>query len=435
MKKKLISFLVALSLALSSFVVPTTTYAVAGAYCNQPGQCGTQSEGCDAGEVCEDTIGWGGTCAASNGRCDNRDASRAEICGFTNSTDGWCNDSGGCAQGYLCNGTKQICELSDGTTGAPGGATCKNIQLIYNKQCGWATANQCGNDGACEYGYRCVSVASTVSRTGYACRPDPAGTANKCPESPSTPPEVLACGQSSTNPNVSCSCPDANPDNKPITLPGNKYCCGWKVNGGADCSSTEPSVPMLCGQTTSNSTATCRCVGANLVRNTNVNATTERDQMYCCGWIDGKNCSSTEIAPNPGDPSNPNPPPAADPNSPVADPDNSFNIFQGPNSQDFNNLNPLKSQGTASINDVYFTSPGGVISRVLLFAFPIAGLILFIMLVWAGFQILMGAFQGGSKAIDAGKQRATTALIGFLLLFVSYWIMQIIETIFSITIL
>jgi hypothetical protein len=47
---------------------------------------------------------------------------------------------------------------------------------------------------------------------------------------------------------------------------------------------------------------------------------------------------------------------------------------------------------------------------------------------------LAGASQG-SKSIEAGKQRATTAIVGFILLFVAYWIMQIIEIVFSIQIL
>ncbi|NCN24376.1 MAG: hypothetical protein GW945_02745 [Candidatus Pacebacteria bacterium] len=55
------------------------------------------------------------------------------------------------------------------------------------------------------------------------------------------------------------------------------------------------------------------------------------------------------------------------------------------------------------------------------------------MLSWAGFEMLAGA--SSEKSLDAGKQRATAAIVGFLLLFVSYWIMQIVEVIFGITIL
>ena len=41
----------------------------------------------------------------------------------------------------------------------------------------------------------------------------------------------------------------------------------------------------------------------------------------------------------------------------------------------------------------------------------------------------------GKKSIDAGKQRATAAVVGFMLLFASYWIAQIIEIVFGIKIL
>lgn len=106
-------------------------------------------------------------------------------------------------------------------------------------------------------------------------------------------------------------------------------------------------------------------------------------------------------------------------------------IFAGPNSADFKALNPLEMFNSPAKADL--SSPGGIISRLLLFAFPIAGLILFVMLVWAGFEIIMGSASG--KSIDAGRQRATAAIIGFGLLFVSYWLMQIVEVIFGVTIL
>ncbi len=105
-------------------------------------------------------------------------------------------------------------------------------------------------------------------------------------------------------------------------------------------------------------------------------------------------------------------------------------------SEKFNELNPLlmgNADGSPSKFAKTLKSPGGFISRILLFAFPLAGLILFAMLSWAGFEMLAGA--SSEKSLDAGKQRATAAIVGFLLLFVSYWIMQIVEVIFGITIL
>lgn len=106
------------------------------------------------------------------------------------------------------------------------------------------------------------------------------------------------------------------------------------------------------------------------------------------------------------------------------------NIFEGPNSQNFNDLNPLVQFGNDESQKL--TSPGAIVSRVLVFAFPLAGLILFAMLVFGGFEMLIGAT---SKGIEAGRQRVTNALIGFTLLFVAYWIFQIIEVIFGIVIL
>ena len=77
-----------------------------------------------------------------------------------------------------------------------------------------------------------------------------------------------------------------------------------------------------------------------------------------------------------------------------------------------------------------FSTPAGVINRALQFAFPIAGLILFFMIVWGGFEMLAGA--GDSKAKGAGKERATAAVVGFLLLFAVYWIAQIVQVVFGV---
>lgn len=95
--------------------------------------------------------------------------------------------------------------------------------------------------------------------------------------------------------------------------------------------------------------------------------------------------------------------------------------------EDFDRLNPLKIAGDPEID---ISTPGGLISRVLEFAFPIAGFILFVMIFWGGFEILYGSST--SKNIEAGRKRVTAALIGFFLLFASYWIIQILEVVLGI---
>jgi hypothetical protein len=125
----------------------------------------------------------------------------------------------------------------------------------------------------------------------------------------------------------------------------------------------------------------------------------------------------------------------------VTDPDYNAGAFgsgSGGNtvtSGDFDALNPLKvanqTEGAEGVSET-LTTPGAIISRLLEFSFPLAGLILFIMLFWGGFEITYGAST--SKSMEAGKNRITAALIGFFLLFASFWIIQILEEILGITI-
>lgn len=111
--------------------------------------------------------------------------------------------------------------------------------------------------------------------------------------------------------------------------------------------------------------------------------------------------------------------------------DTGFNIFAGPNAATFAALNPLTIAGSRFASQ--FSSPAGILNRAILFIFPLSGLLLFLMLVWGGFEIVQNAHN--QKGLQAGKQRITAALIGFGLLFGSFWIVQIIEYIFGLAIL
>lgn len=102
----------------------------------------------------------------------------------------------------------------------------------------------------------------------------------------------------------------------------------------------------------------------------------------------------------------------------------------GVNQQLLDDANPLKITGSEYADQL--STPGGIISRVLVFAFPLAGLILFVMLIWGGFETVMQS--AGKKSVEAGRQRITAAIVGFVLLFVSYWIIRVIETVFGIVI-
>jgi len=83
--------------------------------------------------------------------------------------------------------------------------------------------------------------------------------------------------------------------------------------------------------------------------------------------------------------------------------------------------------------DEDFTTLGEVINRFITIIFSLAVMILFVMLFWAGYEIFIGATEKNS--LESGKNRATMAIIGFILLFVTYWLMQVLETIFGIVII
>jgi hypothetical protein len=108
-----------------------------------------------------------------------------------------------------------------------------------------------------------------------------------------------------------------------------------------------------------------------------------------------------------------------------------FDPLEGPSNATFDSLNPLKTESSPHADQL--STPGGVVSRALEFILPMAGLILFVMLVWGGFEIL--ASSATSKSVENGKKRITAALVGFLLLFSSYWIAQILQELFGIRIL
>lgn len=89
-----------------------------------------------------------------------------------------------------------------------------------------------------------------------------------------------------------------------------------------------------------------------------------------------------------------------------------------------------------------FGSPFGVnlglsdlVSIILSNAVSIAGFILFVLIVVGGFLYIAGAGNSDPQKTAQGKSAITTAVIGFIIIFVTYWIIQLVEIIFGINIL
>lgn len=62
-------------------------------------------------------------------------------------------------------------------------------------------------------------------------------------------------------------------------------------------------------------------------------------------------------------------------------------------------------------------------------AISIAGIILLFILIGGGIGMIRGAGKSDPKTMEQGKQAATSALIGFIVVFSAYWIVKLIELI------
>lgn len=90
----------------------------------------------------------------------------------------------------------------------------------------------------------------------------------------------------------------------------------------------------------------------------------------------------------------------------------------------------LNPQETVAEN---FGTPAQLINVIVPNLFIIAGIILFFLLLFGGFSIITS--QGDPKATEKGSQAIVGALVGFLIVIASYWLIQIIEVVTGVQIL
>jgi len=80
-----------------------------------------------------------------------------------------------------------------------------------------------------------------------------------------------------------------------------------------------------------------------------------------------------------------------------------------------------------------FPNIGSIITELLKYIFVIAGLVLFILLIVGGFGLLTSG--GSPDKVKAAQGKITSAVIGFVIIFISYWLVRILEIVFGISIL
>lgn len=82
-----------------------------------------------------------------------------------------------------------------------------------------------------------------------------------------------------------------------------------------------------------------------------------------------------------------------------------------------------------------FQTPASFISILLKNIYVLSGVMLLVLLIFGGISIIMGGGKGDPRKAGQGKKVATAAVIGFLVIFASYWIIQIIEKVTGVGIL
>lgn len=94
---------------------------------------------------------------------------------------------------------------------------------------------------------------------------------------------------------------------------------------------------------------------------------------------------------------------------------------------EFNIGEQFKISGEKGIEQIGTVS--SIISTLLRNVYVLAGIILFILLIVGGLSFIMGAGEENPEKAKKGKQAITAALMGFVIIFCSYWIIRIIEII------
>lgn len=84
----------------------------------------------------------------------------------------------------------------------------------------------------------------------------------------------------------------------------------------------------------------------------------------------------------------------------------------------------IQIDSTDGVVDINKTDVGGIVSAILPYIFGAAGILLLIYLVTAGLNLMLA--KGDPKAIQAAQSKITNALIGFIIVFFAFIIVQLI---------
>lgn len=90
--------------------------------------------------------------------------------------------------------------------------------------------------------------------------------------------------------------------------------------------------------------------------------------------------------------------------------------------------------GEEGVADV-FGSFGEFFQHLLTPVYAVAGIIMLFLLIFGGLSIIIGAGKQDSGQIQKGQKAATAALVGFVIIIGSYFIIQLIQVVTGVNIL
>jgi hypothetical protein len=97
-------------------------------------------------------------------------------------------------------------------------------------------------------------------------------------------------------------------------------------------------------------------------------------------------------------------------------------------------INPPTGNGK-SFSDLFGNGPGSLIGSLLQTSLTVAGIIFLCLLIFGGFTLIMNAGDNDPKKAALAKTVITDAIIGFLVVILAYFIIQVIEVVTGFSIL
>ena len=82
----------------------------------------------------------------------------------------------------------------------------------------------------------------------------------------------------------------------------------------------------------------------------------------------------------------------------------------------------LKLSNGTNVSDVY-SNPAVLVNVIVKNLFVVAGILMFLWILYAGFKFI----QSGSAGKEEAKKTLTAAIVGFIIMFAAYWVVQILQ--------